>query len=181
MGKRLFGLRLALVGVILAVALSACSFSTDTVATVGGERITRGELNAAVAVATAAAQRTGLPVDPATILDDLISSRLLELAARDQRVQLSQSEINAKIASDVVAINAGVAQSRDQQLGDLVTSASNELRPIINSYGGNRQPEGGAPGVPGVPGVYLAVLIGQPGNTRIRLRAHCLPGRRRHN
>ena len=141
MAKRLSGLRLVLVGVILAVALSACSFSTDTVATVGGERITRGELHAAIATAQAAGQGASLPVDPAAILNDLISDRLLVLAGRDQRVQVTPGEINAKIAEDVTAINAGSAQNRDQQIGNLVVGASRELRPIVNNYGGNAIPE----------------------------------------
>ncbi len=148
MGKRLFGLRLVLVGVILAVALSACSFSTDTVATVGGERITRGELNAAVnennvALAQIAAMQ-GLPpqvIAPADMLQELINRHLFELAARDNKIQITPADLAAQ--SEIVAktLVAGQQSARDQELASLTVSAAGELRPIVNNYGGGIIPE----------------------------------------
>jgi hypothetical protein len=76
----------------LAVLLSACSFSTDTVATVGPEKITRGEL---VALAGSS------PSSQAQALDTLIYSRLIDLAARAHGVTVDNRQVNAQIAADL--------------------------------------------------------------------------------
>lgn len=141
MAKRSIGLRLAPLIMVLAVALSACGFSTDTVATVGGARITRGELNAAIAGARARAAITGEPTGAATVLDSLIDDRMLELAARDQGIQVSRGEIAALIASQVRAVAAGLDEERTAQLDSLAVSAAREIRPVVNANGGNALPE----------------------------------------
>ena len=66
--------------------LGACGFTTDTAATVGNERITMGELNAATG-------RLGPEGDRRQALDQLIDSRLLELEARSRNVTVSDAEI----------------------------------------------------------------------------------------
>jgi parvulin-like peptidyl-prolyl isomerase len=83
---------------VLALLLSACSFTTDTVATVGGETITRGELNAVL---------QPLPVqsrDTAQALNRLIIFRLLELEARAQNITITEDEITAKNLAELQAI-----------------------------------------------------------------------------
>ena len=154
MRKRLSGPRLALVGLVLALALSACSFSTDTVATVGGERITRGELNAAVDetnaayVRIAALRNRGLsqPLPPRTItppemLQELVLRHQLEAAARDNKIRITPAEFTAQ--SEIVAksLVADQQSSRDKGLVGLAAGAAAELRPIINNYGGSIIPE----------------------------------------
>ena len=73
----------------LAAALSACTFTTDTAGTVGGQRITWGEVNAQV-------RATQQP--PADAADFLVILRLLELEARAQGITVSESELDARIA-----------------------------------------------------------------------------------
>lgn len=83
---------------VLALLLSACSFTTDTVATVGGETITRGELNAVL---------QPLPVqsrDTEQALNRLIIFRLLELEARAQNITITEDEITAKNLAELKAI-----------------------------------------------------------------------------
>ena len=77
---------------LLAFLLSACGLSTDTVATVGGEKITRGEL-AALGATTPASQ--------AAALDNLIYGRLIEIEARAQKVTVTDEEIATQNRTDI--------------------------------------------------------------------------------
>lgn len=148
MGKRFGGLRLVPLVLALAVALSACGFSTDTVATVGGSRITRGELNAAVeSINMRLAQRasqSGTPpqtASAAAVLPDLITSKLVELAARDNKIRVTDAELAAENEAIMKALAAGGQQARGDQITALTTSAARELRPVVNSYGGSGIPD----------------------------------------
>lgn len=80
---------------ILAVTLSACSFSTDTVATVGGTKITRGELNAFGANTTAS---------QASALQVLIYNSLLEEEARAQKIDVTSADLAAQAQKDITAL-----------------------------------------------------------------------------
>jgi hypothetical protein len=82
----------------LALLLSACAFTTDTVATVGGTEITRGALNAALAPLPPQARDVG------EALDRLIFYRLLELEARAQRIEITADEITARNNAELAAI-----------------------------------------------------------------------------
>ena len=73
----------------LALLLSACSFSTDTVATVGPEKITRGELVALAGSSSA---------NQARALDSLIYERLIDLAARAHGVTADAQQVGAHTA-----------------------------------------------------------------------------------
>lgn len=148
MGNRGRILRLVPLILALAVALSACSFSTDTVATVGGESITRGELNAAVndtnaSLARLAAQQGSPPqvISPAEMLQELIDRRLLEVAARDNKIEVTAADLAAEHEQVVKALVANQQQLRDQQLVGLAASMATQIRAIINPYGGATLPE----------------------------------------
>ncbi len=80
--------------ILLAFVLSACGLSTETVATIGGEKITRGEL-AAVGATTPASQ--------ASALDNLIYGRLIELEARAQKITVTDEEVRAQNREDIAA------------------------------------------------------------------------------
>jgi hypothetical protein len=84
---------------VLAVLLSACTFSTDTVATVGPDKITRGEL---VAVAGSS------PSNQAQAINTLVYSHLIDLEARAHGVTASEQQVNAQVAADL-----GTAQGTD--------------------------------------------------------------------
>ncbi|MFN8537502.1 MAG: hypothetical protein U0232_08515 [Thermomicrobiales bacterium] len=136
-------LRLVPLVVVLALVLSACGFSTDTVATVGGERITRGELNAAVQANNAALTRiseqigTTQRVAPADVLTQIANSRRLELVARDNKVRVTLDDFatsNAQLRDSLVGT---VKNIRVQQLTQYTADTAGTVRPIINTYGGN--------------------------------------------
>lgn len=95
--QRMFGrpTMLPALAVTLSLMLAACGFTTDAVATVGGEPITRGDLNATAGPSVQA--------DRATALNQLIYGRLIELEARTQRVTLDAGEVNARNATDITA------------------------------------------------------------------------------
>ena len=76
----------------LAVLLSACTFSTDTVATVGPDKITRGEL-----VAFAGPS----PANQARALNTLVYSHLIGLEARARGVSVDDRQVNARVAADL--------------------------------------------------------------------------------
>jgi PPIC-type PPIASE domain/SurA-like N-terminal domain len=130
-------LRLVPLVVILALTLSACGFSTDTVATVGGERITRGELNALVSEQRAYAELNGqqAPSD-ANMMQYLVSVHLLELSAREQKISVTLEEVDAKIAELIAQNNRAANSSREQMLSSLATSTVRQIRPLVNAYGG---------------------------------------------
>ncbi len=81
--------------VTLSLLLAACGFTTDAVATVGSERITRGDLNATAG--------TSPQADRAAALNQLIYGRLIELEARAQRVTIDAGEVNARNATEITA------------------------------------------------------------------------------
>lgn len=148
MAKRFVGLRLVPLALVLALALGACGASTETVATVGGTRITRGELNAAVAdtnaaLARIAAQQGQAPqvVAAQDILPELINSRLLELAARDNKIQVAPADLTATNEQTTKALIADIAQTRDQQQAQLAGQAAAQVRQLIGPYGGNAIPD----------------------------------------
>lgn len=93
---RLRALPIAVVAV--AMLLSACSFSTDTVATVGGTKITRGELNAELQAQPAQSRDTG------QTLDRMIFYRLLELEAQAHKITITEDEITARNNADIASI-----------------------------------------------------------------------------
>jgi hypothetical protein len=137
------GLRLGPLVVALALVLGACSFSTDTVATVRGERITRGELNAAVSDTNAsnarlAAQQGSPPqvITPARMLQILIDQRLLEIAARDNKITITPADLAAEHERFTKALATNQQQQRDQQLAGLAVGVARQIRPTINKYGG---------------------------------------------
>lgn len=84
---------LAVAALALSLVLSACGFTTDTVATVGGDTITRGELNAAAGPSATA--------DRATALNNLVYGRLIELEARAQKVTIGPSDLNTQTMADI--------------------------------------------------------------------------------
>jgi hypothetical protein len=130
-------LRLLPLAVVLALVLSACGLSTDTVATVGGDRITRGELNAFGVEARASARNTGNPEPTdAEVLQTLVFYRLLELSGREQKLSVTPQEVEAETATQIAAINNGGNQAREQQLVNLATATARDLRPLVNAYGG---------------------------------------------
>ncbi len=83
-----------LVLTLLTLALAGCSFTTDTVATVGGERITVGELNAAMARLGADASDRG------AVLDQLIDNRILQLEARARNITVTEEDIDSRREAD---------------------------------------------------------------------------------
>jgi parvulin-like peptidyl-prolyl isomerase len=83
---------------VLAVLLSACSFTTDTIATVGGTRITRGELNAELQALPAQSRNSG------QTLDWMIFYRLMELEAQAQKITITEDEITARNNADIASI-----------------------------------------------------------------------------
>jgi hypothetical protein len=82
------------VPVLLAFFLSSCGLSTETVATVGGQSITRGEL---AAIAGSA------PASQAAALQNLVYGELIELEARAQKVTVTDAEVNAQNKEDIAA------------------------------------------------------------------------------
>ncbi len=79
---------------ILATLLTACTFSTDTVATIGPDKITRGEL-----VAYAGSS----PTSQAGALDTLAYGHLIELEARAHGITADARQVNEHITTDRVA------------------------------------------------------------------------------
>ncbi len=102
---------------LLTLALAGCSFTTDTVATVGGERITVGELNAAMARAGASES------DRRAVLDQLIAGRLLELEARSRNITLSEEDIRARIEADRQSVARGTPPG-----GEVIDTFTETLR-----------------------------------------------------
>ena len=88
----IFVIRHSSLVIILATLLTACSFSTDTVATVGPDKITRGEL-----VAFAGSS----PANQAQAINTLVYSHLIDLEARTRGVTADGQQVNAQIASDL--------------------------------------------------------------------------------
>jgi hypothetical protein len=86
---------LFVVPVLLAFFLSSCGLSTETVATVGGQSITRGELGATGAGSTTATQ--------AAALQNLIYGELIELEARAQKITVTDAEVNAQNKEDIAS------------------------------------------------------------------------------
>ena len=80
------------------MALGACGLSTETVALVGGQKITRGEL-AATGATTSASQ--------AAALDNLVYGRLIDLEARAQKITVTDEEVAAQNTSDIAATQGG--------------------------------------------------------------------------
>lgn len=85
---------LFVVPILLAFLLSSCGLSTETVATVGGRSITRGEL---AAVAGSA------PASQAAALQNLVYGELIELEARAQKITVTDAEVNAQNKEDIAA------------------------------------------------------------------------------
>lgn len=144
MGKRGVGLRLVPLVLALAVVLSACSFSTDTVATVGGVPITRGELNAAVLSAqereVRLAELRGQPpraINPISVLQNLVTIRRLELVAREYQVNVNSVDLAEAQERTRQAYVADGQSLQGQYLNRLVNEKTAEIRPIVNAYGGN--------------------------------------------
>lgn len=109
---------------VFALTLGACGFSTDTVATVGGERITRGELNAALARQYPERDRARYAPQ---VLRSLIDMRVVELEARAQKIVVTESEISAGIDSQVAAV--------EQQFGSPVVSGADIFQQFLLSEG----------------------------------------------
>lgn len=94
--------------ILLALALGGCSFTTDTAASVGDERITIGEYNAAVARLRAdvgADRWTGASPEErrdaqGQLLDQLIDSRLLGLEARERNITVTDADIRARMDAE---------------------------------------------------------------------------------
>jgi len=78
--------------VVVAVLLSACSFSTDTVATVGPDKITRGELIAFAG---------NSPANQAQAINTLVYSHLIDLEARARGVVVDGRQVDVRVAADL--------------------------------------------------------------------------------
>jgi hypothetical protein len=172
LGKRGHILRLVPLVLALALVLSACGLSTDTVTTVGGDRITRGELNAAVndtnaSLARLAAQQGSPPqqVSPAEMLQQLIDQRLLEIAARDNKIMVTADDLAAEQERVAEALVANQQQRRDQQLAGIITNATRQIRPTINTYGGAVIPDPELQAVVGEEVARLRNLLAARGTT----------------
>ncbi len=108
-GRRYAGRTLAvLLPLVLAFVLSACGLSTDTVATVGNEKITRGQL---------AATGATTPASQASALQNLIYVRMLDQEARAQKITVSAEEIAAQNQRDITDLQGteGFVQTLLQQ------------------------------------------------------------------
>ncbi|HEY8599818.1 MAG TPA: peptidylprolyl isomerase [Thermomicrobiales bacterium] len=105
----LFVIRHSSFVILVAFLLSACGLSTETVATVGGQAITRGELAAAGAGSTPASQ--------AAALNNLVYGELIELEARAQKITVTDAEVNAQNKEDIAATQGpdGFVQALQQQ------------------------------------------------------------------
>ncbi len=99
---------LFVVPVLLAFLLSSCGLSTETVATVGGQAITRGEL---AAVAGSA------PASQVAALNNLVYGELIELEARAQKITVTDAEVNAQNKEDIASTQGSDAfvQALQQQ------------------------------------------------------------------
>lgn len=129
---------------LLMLALGACAYTTDTAATVGGEKITVGEFNAEVAKlreqvgkerwdgASEEARRTV----KAQLLQQLIDGRLIQLEARGRGVTVSDAEIRAKMDADRAQFAQGFAQQRQQGFDQIAAGAARQLRPLVDARGG---------------------------------------------
>ncbi len=132
-GRKPFVLRTSYF-VLLLLLLGACGFTTDTAATVGNERITMGELNAA-------AGRLGPEGDRRQALDQLIDSRLLELEARSRNVTVSDAEIRERMNAIRGGFDTQIQQQQGQALDRLAATTAQALRPTINPRGGANLPD----------------------------------------
>lgn len=134
---------------LIALALGACSYTTDTAATVGSERITVGEFNAEIAKlreqigparwdsAGEAARRDV----KAEWLQRMIDNRLIQLEARGRGITISDAEIRARMEAERAQFAQGFAQQRQQGLDQLAAGATQQLRPIVNARGGGGLPD----------------------------------------
>ena len=124
---------------VLALLLTSCAFTTDAAATVGSERITVGEYNAAVAQLRAQeGERDGVERDA---MDQLIESRLLRLEARRHNIAVTDAEVDAALRASLDRVASAPGQQREGQLDSLAAGLAQQLRPELNQYGGAALPD----------------------------------------
>lgn len=138
--RRARGSVAVLVVFLLALALGACATSVTTAATVVGDRITVGELNAATQQLRARLGedrwRGNEELARRYVLDQLVENRLLRLEAARNGIAISEADIAKKREADIATL-AGRLQQRDTQGRDtLATSAARQLRGPVNARGG---------------------------------------------
>jgi hypothetical protein len=132
---------LALLAVLLAaLLLNACTFSTDTAATVGTEEITVGEFNAAVARVRAllgeARWQGNEDLARRFVMDQLVDTRLVQLEAARNHVAVSDAELDAKLQDNFQQFAQQTQQQGQQQRDALASGGAQQLRPVVNAYGG---------------------------------------------
>lgn len=142
-------IRITAAFILLMLALSACTYTTDTAATVASQRITVGEFNAQVAnlreqVGT---QRWDGATEEARrevktqLLNQMIDDRLVQIEARSRGISVSDAEIRAKMDADRADFAQGFAQQRQQGFEQLAAGAAQQLRPLVNVRGGAGLPD----------------------------------------
>ena len=128
--------------VVLAAALllNACTFSTDTAATVGTEESPVGEFNAAVARVRAllgeARWQGNEDLARRFVMDQLVDTRLVKLEAAQNHVAVSDAELDAKLQDNFQQFAQQVQQQGQQQRDALASGGAQQLRPVVNAYGG---------------------------------------------
>lgn len=134
---------------LLALVLGGCGFSTGTAATVGGERITVGEFNGAVArlrdrVIANSTEANWAGVEGQArrlVLDQLIDKRLLQLEARQRGITISDADVRARMEAEMASFAQRADQQRRQELDGLATNGARQLRPLVNARGGGGLPD----------------------------------------
>lgn len=130
---------------VAALTLGACSFTTDTAATVGSERITIGEFNAALAqvrgAVTAANWQANEPAIRRGVMDQLVATRLVRLEARRNKIVISDAELRDAERRQLFSLGQSLEERRQQMLQSLAGSAAQYLRPLINDAGGASIPD----------------------------------------
>lgn len=125
---------------LMTLALGACATSVTTAATVAGDRITVGELNAATQQLRARLGedrwRGNEEIARRYVLDQLVENRLLRLEAARNGIVISEADIAKKREADIATL-AGRLQQRDAQgRVTLAASAARQLRGPVNARGG---------------------------------------------
>lgn len=125
---------------LLSLGLGACATSVTTAATVAGERITVGELNAATQQLRARLGedrwRGNEEIARRYVLDQLVDNRLQRLEAARTGITISDADIAKKREADVAKL-ADQLQQRDARNRDtLAQGAVQQLRGPVNARGG---------------------------------------------
>lgn len=139
--RRLVHRPAVLLGVLLlSLTLGACATSVDTAATVGGDRITVGELNAATQQLRARLGedrwRGNEEIARRYVLDQLVENRLQRLEAARNGTTISDADIATKREADITALAKRLRERDAQSRDTLAAGAVRQLRAAINARGG---------------------------------------------